>query len=270
MKTFKMAFLQFKPVHKDVKANLAIIQSYKDRISKVDMVVLPELATTGYVFEKKEELFPIAEELPQGPQSEFFFTLAKETNTLIITGIAEKKGSFLYNSQVAFYPDGHFEKYRKIHLFFKEKNIFDIAYNEPKVIEYRGVKIGLMVCFDWAFPEHARILTLKGAHILAHSSNLVLPGLGQDGMKIRSIENRVFSITANRYGKEGDTNFTGKSQIIDPYGRKLKEAPENADSFQYVEINPFEAENKNITPLNNILQDRRTELYNLLCKKNDL
>ena len=266
---FKIAFLQFKPKHKDVAANLALIQGYEEQISRVDMVVLPELATTGYVFEKKEELISLSEELPKGHQSKFFFELSKRTNTLIITGIAEKEGSYLYNTQAVFYPNGHFEKYRKIHLFFREKNIFDIAHNEPKVVEYMGVKIGLMICFDWAFPEHARILMLKGAHILAHSSNLVLPGLGQAGMRIRSIENRVFSVTANRYGREGNTNFTGKSQIIDPYGEKLKDAPENAESFQYVDINPFEAENKNITPLNNIKQDRRTELYKELCRKDD-
>ncbi len=265
MKTFKAGFLQFKPVHKDIKANLSLIEKYEKKISEADIIVLPELATTGYVFETKDELLPFAEELPVGPQSEFFFKLAKNTDTLIITGIAEKEGTKLFNTQAVFYPDGEFEKYRKIHLFYQEKNVFDMAYNEPRVIEYKDIRIGLMICFDWAFPEHARILMLKGAHILAHSSNLVLPGLGQAGMRIRSIENRVFSITANRFGEEMGFKFTGMSQIVSPGGEILTKANEDEETLKIVSINLEEAENKNITPLNNLKSDRRTELYKKLC-----
>lgn len=264
-KKFKIGFLQFKPFHKDIDTNLSLIEKYKSKIEKSDLIVLPELATTGYVFESKNELLPLAENLPEGPQSNFFFNLARSTNTLIITGIAERDGSNIFNTQAVFYPDGRFEKYRKIHLFFKEKNIFDTAYNEPKVIEYSGIKIGLMICFDWIFPEHSRLLMIKGAHILAHSANLVLPGLGQAGMRVRSIENRVFSITANRFGEEKGVKFTGKSQIISPKGEVLAQAKEEEEILKVVEIDPLYAENKEITPLNDIKKDRRVELYRSIC-----
>jgi len=71
----------------------------------------------------------------------------------------------------------------------------------------------MMICFDWFFPESARTLALKGAQLILHPSNLVMPYC-QDAMITRSIENRVFSITSNRIGREGGYNFTGKSQIV--------------------------------------------------------
>lgn len=262
---FKIGFFQFKPVHKNIEKNLSLIEKHKEEIKEADLVVLPELATTGYVFETKEELLPLAEKLPDGMQSKFFKELAKETDTLIITGMAERENVNLYNTQVAFYPDGNIKKYRKIHLFYKEKHIFDVSDNEPTVIEYKNVKIGLMICFDWAFPEHARVLMLKGAHILAHSSNLVLFGLGQMGMKVRSIENRVFSVTSNRYGEEKGVKFTGQSQIISPEGKLLESALLEEEVVKIVDIDPTEAENKQITPLNDIKKDRRVKLYRNLC-----
>ncbi len=262
---FKVGFFQFRPIHKKIEENLLLIEKYKEHIKEADLIVLPELATTGYVFENKAELLPLSEEIPKGKQSAFFKDLAKSANTLIITGMAERKGNKLYNAQVAFYPDGRVKVYRKIHLFYKEKTIFDIAYNEPMVIHYKDVNIGLMVCFDWAFPEHARILMLKGAHILAHSSNLVLPGMGQAGMRVRSIENRVFSITSNRYGEENSVRFTGLSQIVGPDGKILESAGESDEVVKIVDIDPSLAENKKITPLNDIKEDRRILLYKNLC-----
>ncbi len=255
MKTLKIGFFQFKPEHRQPEKNLEFISKHSEIIKQSDIIILPELATTGYVFSTKEELLPLADEIPEGKQSKFFLELAKNTNTLIITGLAEKEKGRLFNSQAAFYPDGKVVKYQKLHLFFKEKKLFDLSHNEPVVIDYKGVKIGLMICFDWAFPEHARLLMLKGAQILAHSANLVLPGLGQAGMRIRSIENRVFSVTANRLGQEYDTRFTGRSQIIDPRGNTIFMAGENETTIKIAEIDPDLALDKNITPLNNIIQD---------------
>ena len=265
MKKIKIGFFQFRPVHGKPEENLQFIEKYIQLIKETDIIVLPELATTGYVFDSKKQLLSIADEIPEGKQSKFFRKLARDTNTLVITGLAEKEENRLFNSQAAFYPDGRVIKYRKLHLFYNEKKLFDTSYNEPVVIDFNGVKIGLMICFDWAFPEHARVLMLKGAQILAHSSNLVLPGLGQAGMRIRSIENRVFSITANRFGEEAGIKFTGKSQIVDPKGNILNSAGEEGTTIKISEIEPDKALDKNITPLNNIIEDRRTEYYKKLC-----
>jgi len=91
--------------------------------------------------------------------------------------------------------------YRKIHLFYKEKLYFAPGENPPKVFNVNGVNIGVMICFDWIFPETARTLSLQGAELIAHPANLVLPYC-QNAMITRSIENRVFTATANRVGSE--------------------------------------------------------------------
>ncbi|HAP67080.1 MAG TPA: acyltransferase, partial [Nitrospinae bacterium] len=125
--------------------------------------------------------------------------------------------------------------------------------------------IGMMICFDWLFPEVARILSLKGADIICHPSNLVLPHCPQ-AMITRCIENRVFVITANRVGVEERIKgrrlkFIGQSEIVSPDGKILYRASANKEEIGIVDIDPKMARNKNITPLNNIFKDRRKDLY---------
>ena len=126
------------------------------------------------------------------------------------------------------------------------------------------MRIGMMVCFDWIFPEAARSLALQGAQIITHPANLVLPYC-QQAMLTRSLENGVFSITANRYGLEvlGEQKlaFTGASQVVSQRGARLVDAPTSGDCVAVVEIDPAAAEDKRITPRNDLLGDRRTEYY---------
>jgi predicted amidohydrolase len=122
-----------------------------------------------------------------------------------------------------------------------------------------------MVCFDWFYPEAARTLALKGADILCHPSNLVLP-FCPDGMVTRCLENRVFSITANRIGAEArggkkPLTFIGTSEVVTPNGRVLERAPRDQDAVAVVEIDPSEARNKALNPYNDLLADRRPALY---------
>ncbi|MFO0767873.1 MAG: nitrilase-related carbon-nitrogen hydrolase [Nitrospiraceae bacterium] len=90
--------------------------------------------------------------------------------------------------------------YRKTHLFFEETLFFDPGDSGFQVWDVGGAKVGVMICFDWFYPESARTLALMGADIIAHPSNLVLPHC-PDSMVTRCLENRVFSITANRIGR---------------------------------------------------------------------
>ena len=123
-----------------------------------------------------------------------------------------------------------------------------------------------MVLRRWIFPESARSLALQGAEIICHPANLVLPYC-QRAMVTRSIENSVFSITANRIGSENrggsELTFTGNSQILGTKGELLVNAAETEEALQIVEINPEDARNKKITPLNSLFEDRRNNLYHL-------
>ncbi len=169
-----------------------------------------------------------------------------------------------YNSAILVYPDGKIKVYRKVHLFFEEKLFFEPGNLGFPVFEVKGVKVGMMVCFDWVFPEATRSLALGGAEIIAHPANLVLPYC-QDAMITRSIENRVFTITANRTGKDvrGDKelSFTGKSQIVSPSGERVLEFEGEEEGIKVIEIEPAMARDKNITEYNDLFRDRRPGVY---------
>lgn len=124
----------------------------------------------------------------------------------------------------------------------------------------------MLICFDWIFPEAARTLSLKGAQLLAHPANLVLPWC-QGAMLTRSLENAVFTITANRVGEEsgqGQTlHFTGRSQVTDPTGMCLAQAGEEETTIKIVEINPRRALNKQLGPGNDLFADRQPRFYQL-------
>jgi predicted amidohydrolase len=131
-------------------------------------------------------------------------------------------------------------------------------------------KIGMMICFDWFFPEVTRILSLKGAQIICHPANLVLPHC-QNAMVTRCLENRVFAITCNRTGIEersiaNSLRFTGKSQIVNPEGTVLTQAGEIGEAVRVIAIDPNAAKNKRVTQRNDLFNDRRTDLFGDLLK----
>jgi predicted amidohydrolase len=183
---------------------------------------------------------------------------------IIVGGIAElgDKGQ-VFNSAVIVGPEGYIGCYRKIHLFGKERRLFSQGNQPPRIYSSLNVKIGVMICFDWAFPELARILMLEGCEVLCHPANLVLP-LAQRVMVARSIENRIFTITANRVGSEKTLTFTGRSQITNPRGDILARGRTRRPQLLVSKINPAKARNKNLTPTNNVVTDRRVKLYKRL------
>lgn len=260
-------FFQFSPERGHPERNAARMEEAL-RSTRADLLVCPELATTGYFYRDKDELRAVAEPVPSGPTVVRLAAAARETGRAIVFGIAERAGEKIYNSAVAIQADGPVVCYRKAHLFDTETEVFDRAGASPRHARVAGADIGLMICFDWRFPEMARLLALEGADVIAHPSNLVHPYC-QDAMITRSLENRVFTITASRTGQEtlGDTTlaFTGKSQIVSPGGARLAVAGPDEDCVRTAEFDPAEARDKRITPRNDLFTDRRPGLYRGLC-----
>ena len=156
--------------------------------------------------------------------------------------------------------------YRKLHLYYKEKKWFSPGNLPLQVIEINRMKLGIMICFDWFFPETIRSLSLLGAEIIAHPSNLVLPYC-QNAMKTRCLVNRVYAITSNRIGSErrGEDSFTftGRSQITSYNGDVLSAAPNNEMGIDIIEIDEKNSRNKKLNEYNDVFQDRRTYFYRL-------
>ncbi|MCP4568583.1 MAG: hypothetical protein GY841_13480 [FCB group bacterium] len=260
----KIGILQFRPQLKEVDKNLATINKYLTR-KKFDLAVLPELATTGYNFVSRRELAEVTESR-SGQSFVFFENLAVKTGGAIVWGMAEKSRNKIYNSAVLTTPEGDHHLYRKTHLFYREKNIFDPGNTGFNVFEWRRVKLGLMICFDWIFPEAARTLALGGSQIICHPANLVM-SFCQDSMITRSLENGLFTATANRVGLEKNGRqsytFTGLSQVTEPKGNRLLRFSRTEQAFKVVKINPKLADTKKVNRLNSLFDDRRPGFYRL-------
>jgi predicted amidohydrolase len=258
----RVGFIQNKPVFGNVLENLNRVEELL-KGHNADLFVLPELFATGYQFKDMEESRNLAELIPGGVTTSALTAIAKKTNTYIIAGLAEIEGNQVYNSAVITGPDGYIGKYRKIHLFDTEKFCFEKGNLPLNVFDIAGAKVGVMICFDWRFPETARTLALMGADLIAHPSNLVLPHCPQ-AMITRCLENRIFAITADRVGKENrmeSLNFIGQSQVVDPDGNILVRASATKEEVQVVEIDLEKAREKFLTPQNHIFKDRRKDLY---------
>lgn len=265
----KIGFVQFEPLFGDVDGNLERAGELI-RKSDVDILVLPELFNTGYVFRSKEEAVSLAEHVPEGKTTRALCDMARENGVFIAGGLAEKNGGRIFNSSVLVSPDGYVGRYRKTHLFFEEKLWFDPGDEGFSVHDIGICTVGIMICFDWFFPESMRILALKGADLICHPANLVMP-FCQESMKTRCLENHVFAVTANRIGTEarGDRSlrFTGMSQITGPDGTILCRAGDDSEEVQTMEIDPIATRDKSINDYNNLFSDRRPDFYGRLLEK---
>lgn len=260
----KAAFVQTSPVFGEVQKN---VDRAVSKLEKLDagLIVLPELYSTGYQFRSKKELLELAEEVPSGYATRRLAEAAKAKGAYIVAGLAERAGKKAYNSAVLVGPRGLIGTYRKAHLFWDEKRIFSKGDTPFRVFKAGKARVGIMICFDWLFPEAARTLALGGAEVICHPSNLVLPYCPQ-AMITRSLENRVFTITANRVGVEERVagkplRFIGTSQVTTPNGEVLARAGSKREGAAVVEIDPGMARRKRITPLNDVFRDRRVDLF---------
>ncbi len=264
----KVAAAQIYPRFAQPEKNRSLLKRYckKAATQETDLLVFPELCVSGYNFTSKNQVRFLAEHVPDGPTTTLLIDLANQHDMTLVAGIPELGPmNQIYNSAVIVSPKGYLGQYRKIHLFAREKEWFQPGEKPPKVWKTPKATIGCLVCFDWVFPEASRILTLEGCEILCLPANLVLP-YAQRTMIARSIENRIFTILANRIGTERNLTFTGRSQITDTKGLVLTRSGTNRTGLIIIEIDPKQARNKFFTKTNHIIEDRRVDLYSRLLK----
>jgi 5-aminopentanamidase len=260
----RAGFYQFEPVFGEKEENIEkVLNILKD--VNADLIVLPELFATGYQFVSHDEVDRLSEQIPHGYTTEILAGLSRSKGMYIVAGLPEKHGEKFFNSAILTGPEGYIGVYRKTHLFFEEKLWFTPGNTGLEVFSTAIGKIGIMICFDWMFPESMRTLALKGAEVVAHPSNLVLPYC-PNAMPTRCLENRVYAVTANRIGtenrKEGQTfKFIGTSQIISPDSTVYAKASENEESLEIADIVLEKARDKSLNPFNDIFLDRRPGMY---------
>jgi len=262
----KVGFYQFAPEFGAISANLSKVVTALSG-ANADIIVLPELAFTGYYFQDRNELATLAEDPATSPTLSALVQLCRENSFHLVTGFAEKSGDKIFNSALLINGEGILQTYRKLHLFNTEAEYFDPGDRPLQISEINGIQVGLMVCYDWAFPEVARSLALQGADLICHPSNLVLPWC-QQAMLTRCMENGIFAVTTNRTGSDvrprGILNFTGQSQIAGPKGALTHQASTTKEALFITTLDLAQARDKKVTPLSDLLSDRRPEFYSRL------
>jgi predicted amidohydrolase len=259
----RLAILQNAPLFGEKRTNLKAALELMAGVP-ADLYVLPELFATGYNFAALEEVQHLAEPFPSGETCTALSDFSQQNGCFVIFGFAEEDHGNIYNTAGLVGPEATRGLYRKIHLYDREKLFFTPGNLGFKVWDTPLGRIGIMICFDWYFPESARTLTLKGAQLIAHPSNLVLPHC-PDSMPVRCRENRVFAATANRVGTEdrgaNALTFIGQSQATSPRGEILFRASADQPEIAVVEIDVSQADDKNLNDHNDVIQDRHPEWY---------
>ena len=232
--------------------------------TEADLYLLPELFTSGYTFADPAEVEAIAEPAADGPTLQWAQAFARRRHAWVAYGFPERDGHGFYNSASLVGPDGRVGTYRKMHLFGREKLFFTSGHEPAPVWQLPFGRVGLMICFDWYFPEVCRSLALRGAQLILQPANLVLPHCPQ-AMITRSLENRVFTMTCDRIGAERNGEaahtFIGSSQVVTPLGEVLCRLSTDREETAVVELDLSRAEDKGVATYNDLFGDRRRELY---------
>lgn len=268
-----VACIQTEPVIGDKARN---VRDTLDRVAAAaaagaNLVVLPELCNTGYVFETREEAFALAETIPDGETTAAWMQAAARHGITVVAGITEREGDVLYNSAVVVGPRGFIGRYRKNHLWAAENLFFEPGNLGVPVFRIGAGRISVAICYDIWFPETFRLAALQGADLLCVPTNWVpmprqpshLPVMANILAMGGAHANSMFVACADRVGVERGQPFLGNSVIAGHDGWPLA-GPASADRPEMIlaHMNLADARRKRtLNDFNQLLRDRRTDVY---------
>ncbi len=258
--------MQMAPVVGAYEANQDAVREAIAR-AQADVVVVPELATSGYVFESPEEARAVAR--PATEALAPWVDAAAAAGCIVAGGFAELDGDVLYNSAAIVNASGVLARYRKLHLWDREKLFFTPGDAFPPVVETAVGRLGLCVCFDIEFPEVVRGLALRGAELICVPTNWPDEGRpeGERPMEVvramaAASSSRVFIAAADRCGRERGVDWVGGSSLLAPSGFPLAGARASAEpQLLRAPVDLAEARDKRISERNDVLADRRVDVY---------
>jgi predicted amidohydrolase len=259
-----VACVQLAPRVGEYEANQAAVAEAIARAG-ADVVVVPELATSGYVFESLEEARGVAR-----PADEALAPWVEAAGASIVAGgFAELDGDVLYNSAAIVDATGVLAVYRKLHLWDREKLFFTAGDALPPVVDTAHGRLGLCVCFDIEFPEIVRGLALRGAELVCVPTNWPDEGRpdGERPMEVvramaAASSSRVFIAAADRCGRERGVDWVGGTSLLAPSGFPLAGArASSAPQLLRASVDLAEARDKRIGERNDVLADRRSDVY---------
>lgn len=266
---YTAAVIQFEPElgkkEQNIQRLLAMAEEAACRGAK--LIVMPEMATTGYGFTSREEIAPYVETIP-GETVRIFGALAQKYRCYLVCGIPEVDFStgIYYNSAFLIGPSGVvIGHYRKTHQFFLENRWAKDGDLGVPVFDTELGRISILICMDAMYFETARLAALKDADVIVFLTNWVGDrdsdiNLAEKVWRSRAMENRVFFLAANRWGTEKGFSFTGHSMMINPAGEILCQGGKN-DWIGYAEIDLEQSADKQVDFLGNVMIKRRPPLY---------
>ena len=241
------------------------------------LVVLPELCDSGYVFSSAAEARELAAAVDGNVTLSQWRLLARDHGLVIAGGFCELGGDgLLYNSAAIVDGSGVRAVYRKAHLWDAEKTVFTPGDGPPPVVEFPFGRVGLMICYDLEFPEWVRLAALAGAELLVAPVNW--PALAEapkddqppEVIKARAnaAVNGMFVAVADRCGDERGVSWVSGSLIAAPSGATLA-GPVLADRLAVLaaECDLSLARDKRVSAHNDLLADRRPDLYQALTAR---
>jgi predicted amidohydrolase len=235
------------------------------------VVVLPELVQSGYLFADREEALALSE-TRDGPTLSLWQALARELNVVVVGGFCERlDDDELANSAALIDARGLRAVYRKAHLWDGEKGIFSAGDAAPPVVETIHGRIGVLICYDLEFPEWVRLPALAGADLICAPVNWPdgpRPQTERPAEVLRvqanASVNRLFIAACDRYGHERGVGWVQGSVIVDADGYPLAgPAEQGGEQILLATLNLAEARNKRISERNDLHRDRRPQLYGL-------
>jgi predicted amidohydrolase len=258
------------------------VQTMVDRLRETraagaELTIFPECAATGYCFESLDEARPFSESIP-GPITARMSAACAELGGFAVFGMLEVDGDSVFNAAVMVGADGVLDVYRKIHLPFLGVDMFATYGDRPFAVQSAGdLHVGMSICYDSAFPEASRVLTIQGADLIALPTNWP-PGaecVADNVIATRAMENAVYFAAVNRVGIERGFEFIGRSRICAPNGTTLAASTGTDEEILYAEIDVEQARNKRVVRVPgkhaiDRLADRRPEMYGSLVTPHDM